>query len=190
MMTKKQLRRDMLEKRKSLDLRQQHALIASMVEHFQQIGFIKLHKILSYNPIPGRIEVSAPVFEEAILEFFPDCLICYPAADFATGQMHAFADDEYLIWEEAAFGLTQPKNGSKVPAAEIDLILVPLLGFDKKGHRLGYGKGFYDRYLASCREDALKVGLSWFEPIEEMPEISGLDVPLSHCVTPHQLYVF
>jgi 5-formyltetrahydrofolate cyclo-ligase len=190
MMTKKQLRRDMLEKRKSLDLRQQHALIAGMVGYFQQIDLSNLHNLLSYNPIPGKIEVSAPVFEEAILEFCPDCRICYPSADFGTGQMHAFIDDENLTWEEAAFGLTQPKTGRKVPASEIDLILVPLLAFDKKGHRLGYGKGFYDRYLGACRQGVLKIGLSWFEPIEEIPEINGLDIPLSHCVTPHQLYVF
>jgi 5-formyltetrahydrofolate cyclo-ligase len=190
MMTKKQLRLSMQKKRKMLDLPHQHQLLAGMVSHFQKIPFADFKAILSYNPIPNKIEVPAPLFEEALQDFSLDFQICYPAADFSSGAMQAYADDNQLEWAEAGFGLTQPKAGTTVPPDAIDLILVPLLAFDKRGHRLGYGKGFYDRYLRYCRPDAIKIGLSWFEPLDELPEISALDVPLNYCVTPQELYVF
>ncbi|HSK11967.1 MAG TPA: 5-formyltetrahydrofolate cyclo-ligase, partial [Phnomibacter sp.] len=80
--------------------------------------------------------------------------------------------------------------GTLLDPTDIDVILVPLLAFDEQGHRLGYGKGFYDRFLKDCRPDALKIGLSWFEAETALPEIGAHDVPLNYCVTPHRLYVF
>ena len=44
---------------------------------------------------------------------------------------------------------------------QIDVVFVPLLIFDKQGHRIGYGKGYYDRFLSKCKKDTIKVGLAW-----------------------------
>ena len=74
--------------------------------------------------------------------------------------------------------------------AEIDLVFVPLLAFDKKGFRVGYGKGFYDKWLAGCRPDCIKVGFSYFEPVESIDDRHEFDVPLNLCITPHNVYVF
>ena len=71
----------------------------------------------------------------------------------------------------------------------IDMVFVPLLIFDKQGYRVGYGKGFYDKYLAQCRVDCLKVGFSYFEPIE-IEGTREFDVPLNLCITPNSIYVF
>ena len=51
------------------------------------------------------------------------------------------------------------------------MVFVPLLAFDKAGNRVGYGKGFYDLFLSECRQDVIKVGLSFFEAEEEIPGI-------------------
>ena len=69
-----------------------------------------------------------------------------------------------------------------------DLILVPLLGFDKKGNRVGYGKGFYDRFLAKCRSDVLKVGVSFFEPTDRISDVSPFDIRLDYCITPARVW--
>jgi 5-formyltetrahydrofolate cyclo-ligase len=74
--------------------------------------------------------------------------------------------------------------------ADIDMILVPLLAFDKKGYRVGYGKGFYDKYLADCRKNCIKAGFSYFDPVDEIADKGDFDVPLDLCITPQSVYVF
>ena len=61
----------------------------------------------------------------------------------------------------AGFGLSEPP--ADAPAIEPDLLLVPLLAFDRRGHRLGYGRGFYDRTLAAlrARRAIVAVGLAF-----------------------------
>ena len=69
--------------------------------------------------------------------------------------------------------------------------MLPLLAFDKKGYRVGYGKGFYDRFLLNLKEDALKVGLSLFEVEDDLiSDINSYDIPMDICVTPEILYTF
>jgi len=63
-------------------------------------------------------------------------------------------------------------------------VLVPLLCFDRRGHRVGYGRGYYDRFLARCRHDCKKIGLSFFEPLAEIDDVHEGDVELNYCVTP------
>ena len=70
------------------------------------------------------------------------------------------------------------------------MVLVPLLAFDSKGYRVGYGKGFYDRFLKQCRNDCVKIGLSYFEPIDAINDAGEFDVPLDFCITPQKAYVF
>jgi len=74
--------------------------------------------------------------------------------------------------------------------AEIDMVLVPLLCFDRQGHRVGYNKGFYDKFLKRCRPDCLKIGLGYFPPEAAIDDISSFDVKLDHCITPESIFDF
>ena len=69
-----------------------------------------------------------------------------------------------------------------------DLVIVPLLAFDKKGYRVGYGKGFYDRFLQNSK--TLKIGLSFFAPTEEIIDVHLNDVRLDKCITPAGIIEF
>ena len=64
------------------------------------------------------------------------------------------------------------------------------VAFDEKGFRIGYGKGFYDKYLADCSIDCLKVGFCYFEPVDSIEDSKEFDVPLNLCITPQNVYVF
>ena len=88
------------------------------------------------------------------------------------------------------YGIPEPVDGIEINHSKIDVVFVPLLAFDCKGNRIGYGKGFYDTFLALCKPDVVKVGLSFF-PVEAK-QFSTLktDVPLDFCVTPNQIYTF
>jgi 5-formyltetrahydrofolate cyclo-ligase len=88
------------------------------------------------------------------------------------------------------WGIPEPVQGKQVNTQLLDVVFVPLLAFDEKGNRVGYGKGFYDRFLEECKNDVLKVGLSFFDPIESIDDIGPHDIPLDYCVTPNKIYSF
>ena len=91
---------------------------------------------------------------------------------------------------ESAWGVPEPIDGIEINKKKIDLVFLPLLAFDKKGNRVGYGKGFYDRFLNECGLEVLKIGLSLFEAEEEITDIDEHDVRLDYCVTPEKIYRF
>lgn len=88
------------------------------------------------------------------------------------------------------WSIPEPVGGLEVPVDKIDLVFIPLLAFDRQGNRIGYGGGYYDKFLASCREDTLKVGLSFFDPIARISEVEPHDVPLDYGITPTNVYEF
>jgi 5-formyltetrahydrofolate cyclo-ligase len=70
------------------------------------------------------------------------------------------------------------------------LVIIPLLAYDYSGNRVGYGKGYYDRFLAQCSPNTIKVGLSFFEPVQLVEDVNQHDVRLDYCVTPTKVWVF
>ena len=74
--------------------------------------------------------------------------------------------------------------------SEIDVVFIPLLCFDKHGNRVGYGGGYYDKFLTKTKSSCLKIGLSFFEPVDFIQGINMNDIPLDMCVTPEKLYNF
>lgn len=75
------------------------------------------------------------------------------------------------------WGVPEPERGDPEPDPEPDLILVPLLAVDRNGNRLGYGKGFYDRFLSRSQSDAFGVLFSDF--ITEHVPVDSHDEPLT-----------
>ncbi len=92
--------------------------------------------------------------------------------------------------EISKWGIPEPIDGIKIPEEKINVVFVPLLAFDQKGNRLGYGKGFYDNFLGRCKADVLKIGLSLFEAEEQISDINENDIPLDYCITPNKIYSF
>lgn len=90
----------------------------------------------------------------------------------------------------SALGIPEPVSGLPVSPQVLDVIFIPLLCFDNKGNRLGYGGGYYDRFLSECRPEAKKIGLSFFGPITEISGLEKTDIPLDGCVTPEKFYTF
>lgn len=111
-------------------------------------------------------------------------------SDFETTRLHNYLLTDNTVIKKNRWGIPEPQGGIEIPAQQIDVVFVPLLTFDREGHRVGYGKGFYDIFLSGCREDVMKVGLSLFEAEENIPDILESDVPLDYCVTPSKVYKF
>ena len=88
------------------------------------------------------------------------------------------------------YNIPEPIDGIVISNDKIDVVFIPLLGFDKAGNRVGYGKGFYDRFLADCKPETIKIGLSFFEAEDKITDIYENDIKLDYCVTPETIYTF
>ena len=87
-------------------------------------------------------------------------------------------------------GIREPISSNQKDASLLEVIFVPLLIFDKLGHRVGYGGGYYDKFLGNIKDDVLKVGLSLFDPIDEIQDIEKHDISLDYIITPKRVYDF
>ena len=87
-------------------------------------------------------------------------------------------------------GIREPISSNQKDASLLEVIFVPLLIFDKLGHRVGYGGGYYDKFLGNIKDDVLKIGLSIFDPIDEIQDIEKHDISLNYVVTPKRVYNF
>lgn len=92
--------------------------------------------------------------------------------------------------KKSSWNVPEPVDGLEVSPVKIDVVFVPLLAFDENGNRVGYGKGYYDRFLGECRPGVVKVGLSLFEATIKISDVSKKDVALDYCVTPEKNYTF
>lgn len=111
-------------------------------------------------------------------------------SDFESREMTHFLLTDNTRIKPNTFGIPEPISGLEVPVANIEVVFVPLLAADKNGQRLGYGKGFYDLFLSNCNPKTQKIGLSFWPPIDEIPEISNTDIALDWLVTPDEIFEF
>jgi 5-formyltetrahydrofolate cyclo-ligase len=103
--------------------------------------------------------------------------------------------EHYLLTDNTplranTFGIPEPLSGITVEPKRIEVVFLPLLVFDRKGYRVGYGGGYYDRFLAQCPESTVKVGLSFFDPVEAISDLNEYDVAMDFALTPKSSYEF
>ena len=111
-------------------------------------------------------------------------------SNFETRNMSHFLLTDNTKIKKNEYNIPEPFDGIEVPSHKIEVVFVPLLAFDKKGHRVGYGKGFYDKFLSECKPETIKIGLSYFEAEDLIEDVFEDDVPLDYCVTPDKIYKF
>ncbi|MDP4262123.1 MAG: 5-formyltetrahydrofolate cyclo-ligase [Bacteroidota bacterium] len=189
-MQKKEARKIYRERRMKLSEAERSKSDDLMLIAFQSVELPFLEYLLSYWPIEENNEPNTHLFTEFLKFRNPEIKICYPVSDFKTLTLQAVATGIDTPFEKRKLDIYEPEEGEPVPAAGIDMVFVPLLAFDRDGYRIGYGKGFYDKYLAGCRDDCLKAGFCYFDPIDLIDDRHEFDVPLDLCITPQNVYVF
>lgn len=189
-MTKKEIRIAYRRKRNNLTSAQRSRLNDLLLVQLQTVHLPFIQCLLSYWPIASNNEPDTHLFTEYIEFRNPGLQIAYPKSDFSKNEMSALAVNELTDFKKNEYDIYEPVTENKLNAEEIDLVFVPLLSFDTNGYRVGYGKGFYDKFLASCRKNCIKVGFSYFEPIDHISDKDEFDVPLDLCITPQMVYVF
>jgi len=142
-----------------------------------------------YLPIRKKKEIDTFIIFHKLTEDYPHIRLVLSKSDFENNEMKHFLFTKEMQLQENSYGIPEPVSGEEIRATQLDMVLVPLLAFDEQGNRIGYGGGFYDRFLATCRPNCIKVGLS-FEPAIARLSPESFDIPLDLCVTPERIYDF
>jgi len=188
-MIKAELRKIYLEKRKTLapgEVKEKSLQIAEMF--FQEFDLGKINFLHSFLPIEKFNELDTKLIFHRVWFEYAHIETLVPRIDFKTNEIENLKFTPVTELVQNAWMIHEPAHNELVESERIDAVLVPLLCFDRKGFRVGYGKGFYDKFLKNCRADCLKIGLSYFAPIEEIEDTNEFDVKLDFCITPEKIF--
>jgi 5-formyltetrahydrofolate cyclo-ligase len=190
-MQKATLRREMRQKRRAYSPAEIAARSRAIAEQF--FRFFDLQPVRTLHlflPIPAQNEVDTWYIIRQLRAQFPDIALVVPITDVAgqTLSHGVLAPDAEL--QPNQWGILEPKSAAPVAEYTLDMVLVPLLAFDEMGHRVGYGKGFYDRFLPMCRPEVITVGLSLENAGPLISDVHAGDVTLQFAVTPDKVYQF
>lgn len=189
-MTKQELRNMYLEKRQRLSEQEYDALNQALLQQFMQLDFSEISAVHIFLPMLHTKEPDTWLLINYLQTAHPNIKRVFPKADFKQKKLINYLDDEQLVMAENKFGIPEPISGNEFYIAKNSMIIVPLLAFDLKGNRVGYGGGFYDRFLAGCEAETQFTGLSFFDPVDLIEDTDELDVKLHGCVTPNQTLFF
>jgi len=190
-MTKAELRKIYLDKRKKLgegeiahyNLQLYHQFFTSI-----DLSFVKV--IHTYLPLEKNNEPDTWMIIDRLRREFPHIRIVVPRVNSKTLELENFYFEGPHQLANNEWGIPEPQQGVPAPSDKIDMVITPLLVFDENGNRVGYGKGFYDRFLKQCRKDCKKIGFSFFDPVEEILDVNEYDIKLDSCITPTEVYYF
>lgn len=144
-----------------------------------------------FLPMAHKKEVDTFILIAITREQYPNIQIVVPVVDVVANTMRALLLTEDSILVPNAMKILEPHLSAQELAAEkIDIVVLPLLAVDSEGHRVGYGKGFYDKFLATCSPSVQKIGLSFFPPIQKISDTAEHDIALNACITPTGIWYF
>lgn len=190
MMTKQALRKEYLDKRKTLSDAERNKLDDLLLIQLQRIPLLHTQVLFNYIPMEHMAEPNTYFLAQYLEVAIPDLVTAYPITDLKTATMEAFVADEHTTFQKNSFGSIEPISDQRLDPEAIDLVFAPLLVADMQGYRVGFGKGIYDKYLKNCRPDTLKIGFSYFEPIDAISDINENDISLDLLITPHTIFEF
>jgi 5-formyltetrahydrofolate cyclo-ligase len=187
-MTKSELRNKYKSLRDALSINQVDDLSISIANQLLKLPIWEhsfYHLFLS-------IEEQKEVNTDYILNILSgkDKNIVISRSDFKSGLMTHYLLTDSTVIKKNSYHIPEPVGGIEITSGKLEVVFIPLLAFDKQGHRVGYGKGFYDRFLSECKPSTIKIGLSFFEEVDKIDDIIESDVKLDYCVIPKKIYKF
>ncbi|MEO9805576.1 MAG: 5-formyltetrahydrofolate cyclo-ligase [Reichenbachiella sp.] len=185
---KKKYRTVYLRKRKMLSSKEFDAKNARLLYHFHD--FFENHDgsvIHSFLSITKNKEVNTWPMIEWLRNKGKQIAISRCISD---NELIHYLFNDYAQLKESKYGIPEPQYGTEVLPEALNVVLIPLIVFDRKGQRVGYGAGYYDRFLAKCTANCIKVGLSLSPPLDEIPFTEPHDFPMDYCITPLGVYSF
>lgn len=187
-MLKSVARKLLLDKRKKLSHTDCLKMDDLLLIQFQKMDWSGVQCIGSFYPLENHNEPNSLLLISYLKFFIPGLIVAYPRINDDKLTMHFYKETETL--EVNKWGIQEPLPFNLISPNQIDALLVPLIGFDLQGQRVGFGKGYYDRYFANYPSNRSRIGISYFEPLPKIEDTHEFDVPLTHCITPSNSYEF
>jgi 5-formyltetrahydrofolate cyclo-ligase len=186
-MNKSLIRKQESTRRMALSKDQLAILNQKLLDRFITLDLQQVHTLHIFLPIAEKNEPDTFMFIRWLQVNHPHIHLVVPKADFNTFIMthHSYGQEEMM--QKNLYHILEPVSEIEYTGT-IDMVIVPLLAFDNRGYRVGYGKGFYDRFLSHC--PAVKIGVSFFESLQTISDIHEDDVKLDYCITPEKVYMF
>lgn len=191
-MTKQALRKTYNERRLLLSNFEVTTQSKAIAQHFFEVFEVeKVKAIHCYLPIKKKHEVDTFPIIYTIQDRLSQTHLVVPKVIPDTNDLIHYQWLSNIKLEINQWGILEPTASNiEYQISNIGLVIVPLLAFDKHGNRVGYGKGFYDKFLSHCKPTTLKVGLSFFEPVDAITDINEFDIKLDCCITPNKVWRF
>lgn len=187
-MLKSELRKIYRAKRDLLSDSDKHEMsikiVQNLINNFEFNGKV----VNVFLPIEHLNEIDTFLIIDELQKY--NATICTPVSDFCNHTLKQMIYDENSVLEKNEWGIPEPVNGIEISPKAIDVVLVPLLVTDKSGFRVGYGKGFYDRFLAECSNNTVFIGLNYFGPVSLISDLNATDISLNYLATPNQIFNF
>ena len=181
-MHKKKLREHYKQKRAALSPEQQQQWSIDIANQCLKLDIWNLSTFHLFLTIDSLKEVQTQYLLSVLQGKDKNVVVSKSNFEDASMQHILLTDQTTLVLNP--YGIPEPSEGIAIQETQFDVVFVPLLCADSHGNRVGYGKGFYDRFLERCRPDVLCIGLSYFEPLKGIIETNVKDVPLHVLVTP------
>lgn len=190
-MTKSELREIYLERRSRIGIVEVARLSADIADRFfRDIEMPPGPNVLTFIRSAKTNEIDTSAIYYRLWSKRPDVGVCAPRMTQGNDGFECVRFDRNSEFIENRWGIREPADGEIVDPTEIDVVIVPLLAYDRVGQRVGYGGGFYDRFLAKTRPECIKVGVSLFEPESLIDDVRPTDIRLDRCITPGETYRF
>lgn len=185
-MTKNQIRAQMKLFLASLDAMVRHERsLAACNQLLSTREFKAAQMIMLFLSMPSEVETSTL----AVKAWQEGKSIAVPRMDWPGRRMEPVEIKSLDVgMQETNFGVREPQEGTRVPLAMIDMVVIPGLAFDRKGFRVGRGRGFYDRFLSQQDFKGTRVGLCFHEQLTASPiPCESHDVPMDVIVTDREI---
>ncbi|MGB3464960.1 MAG: 5-formyltetrahydrofolate cyclo-ligase [Cyclobacteriaceae bacterium] len=188
-MDKNSLRKKFLAERRALPSQELDRRNRLIFQYFMDFVAQSDHEVYHcFLPIENNAEVNTWPMVAYLLEQDKKVVVSKSDLHVNTLTNYYYESEEQMAINK--WGIPEPTGGEEAESEEIDVVLIPLIVFDKSGHRVGYGKGYYDRFLQSCRQDVMKTGLSLLAPIDIIPDTASHDIPMDNCLSPVGIHNF
>ncbi len=168
-LTKSEIRRQTLARRDELPellhVAYSRLIRNATIELIDSLGMKSVHCYLSYRSEVSTSGLIADLIDNGVTVIVP----VVRRIEGVEVMEHALLKDPAVL-TSGAYGIPEPANAEIVTSLSVDAVILPVAAFDGFGNRIGYGKGFYDRFLHTLPRNVQRIGLAYsVQEVDQLP---------------------